>query len=62
MSPDEERWSEALTIERMYEEDAPAWIARRIGALALEGDFAGVIRFQAIAWRIAQLHRHATPS
>lgn len=56
MTPDEERWAEAMTIERMYGERAPHWIAERIGALALDGDVAGVARFRAIAARIALLH------
>ncbi len=49
MTPDQERWAEALAIERWKGADAPRWIAERIGALALAGDVAGVERFRAIA-------------
>jgi hypothetical protein len=55
VTPDEERWAEALAIERMFGEAAPAWIAGRIGALALAGDAAGVQRFTAIAQRLEAL-------
>lgn len=49
MTPDQERWAEALQIERMYGNRAPLWIAERIGALALENNVAGVQRFREIA-------------
>ena len=55
MTPDQERWAEALAIEKMKGADAPVFIAERIGALALAGDAAGVERFRAIAARYAQL-------
>lgn len=55
MHPDQERWAEALQIQRMYGEDAPRWLAERIGALALAGDEAGVQRFREIAARYDQL-------
>jgi hypothetical protein len=55
MNPDQERYAEALAIERLHGPDAPRWIAERIGALALAGDVAGVARFQEIAIRLDQL-------
>lgn len=55
MTLDEERWAEAMTIERMYGDRAPHWIAERIGSLAIAGDAAGVARFKEIAARLDQL-------
>lgn len=55
MTPDEERWAEALAIERQHGAMAPMWIAERIGALALAGNFAGVARFREIAAKYEQL-------
>lgn len=43
------RLAEALAIERLHGPAGPAWIAAKIGALALAGDEAGVSRFRAIA-------------
>lgn len=61
MNPDQERYAEALAIERLHGPGAPRWIAERIGALALAGDVAGVARFQEIAIRLDGL-RHAMQS
>jgi hypothetical protein len=55
MTPDEERWAEALAIERQHGAMAPVWIAERVGALALAGDLAGVARFREIAAKYEQL-------
>jgi hypothetical protein len=55
MTPDHERWAEALMIERQHGERAPVFVAERIGALALAGDDAGVERFKQIAARLDQL-------
>lgn len=57
MTPDQERWAEALAIERLHGDRAPVWIAERIGALALAGDAAGVERFRQIAKRLDELRR-----
>lgn len=57
MTPDQERWFEALAIERRYGADAPRWIAERIGALALAGDRAGVERMKLLAGLLDQLKR-----
>ena len=48
-SEDEQRWAEAMEIERLHGDDGPRWIAERIGALALAGDEDGVERFRRIA-------------
>jgi hypothetical protein len=55
LTADQERWAEALAIERQHGEVAPMWIAERIGALAMSGDFAGVARFRAVAAKYEQL-------
>ena len=53
--PDAERWAEALAIEKLHGEDAPRWIAERIGVLAQAGDMAGVERFRQIAARFEEM-------
>jgi hypothetical protein len=55
MTPEQERWAETLAIERQHGEMALMWIAERIGALAMAGDFAGVAHFQEIAAKYEQL-------
>lgn len=55
MTPDEERWAEALAIERTKGGDAALYIAERIAALGAVGDTAGVERFEQIRARFAQL-------
>lgn len=55
MTHDQERWAEALAIEQRYGEDAPRWIAERVGAMAIEGNWEGVVRFRDIASRLDQL-------
>ncbi len=55
MTPDQERWAEALAIERQHGMMAPMWIAERIGALAMAGDHVGVARFRKIAAKHEQL-------
>lgn len=61
MSPEEERWAEALAIQRLHGDVAPVWVAERIGALALAGDQAGFERFRAIARRLDKLIRPGAP-
>ena len=51
MTPDEERWAEALAVQRRHGEGAPVFIAERIGTLALEGDLSGIRRWKEIAAR-----------
>lgn len=55
MTPEKELWACALLVEREHGENAPVWIAERIGALALEGDAAGVARWKAIAEKLSLL-------
>ncbi|WP_334656703.1 DUF6961 family protein [Sphingomonas panaciterrae] len=55
--PDQERWAEAWQIHRWKGEEAPLFVAERIGALALADDQAGVIRFKEIAERLDQIRR-----
>ncbi|RUN75488.1 hypothetical protein EJC47_15775 [Sphingomonas sp. TF3] len=57
MTPDQERYAEALAIERMHGADAPRWIVERIGSLALAGDEAGVLRFIESARPLDELMR-----
>lgn len=55
MTPEQERWAEALAIERIHGADASAWIDDRIAALAEQGEAAGVRRFQEIRARLEQV-------
>ena len=55
LTPDQERWAEALAIQKAYGDGAPAHIAERITTLALAGDKAGVRRWTEIAARYDQL-------
>lgn len=41
--------AEAFAVQKRHGADGPAWIASRIGALALAGDWAEVERFRSIA-------------
>ncbi|WP_420854222.1 DUF6961 family protein [Sphingopyxis granuli] len=62
MTPERELWACAAMIERQHGDDAPVWIAQRIGELALAGDAAGVERWKAIAGKLDQLRRGADSS
>lgn len=55
VTPERERWAEALAIERRFGEQATEHIAERVTALAVVGDDAGVARWIAIADRFDQL-------
>jgi hypothetical protein len=55
MTPDQERWAEALAIDRAHGLMAPAVIGERIRSLLLAGDQAGVARWREIAARYDQL-------
>jgi len=55
MTPDQERWAEALAIDRAHGDHAAQWIAEKIGELALMGDEKGVERFRQIATRLDAL-------
>lgn len=63
MTPDEERWAEATTIERIHGARAEAYIAERIATLTAAGNVAGANRFREIIHRHHQLVRgDARPS
>ncbi len=55
MTPEEERWAEALLALRLHGDRAPDWIAERIEALAIVGDERGVERFMGMAVRLDAL-------
>lgn len=55
MTPQHERWAEALAVKRRYGGETAAFVAERIGALALADDDAGVIRWREIAACLEQL-------
>jgi hypothetical protein len=57
LSPEQERWAEALAVERQHGEDAPRFVAERIGELALAGDMKGVLRWREIASRLDEIRR-----
>jgi hypothetical protein len=60
LTPERERYAEALAVERIHGDQAPAFIAERIGALAAAGDEAGVQRWREIADRFDQLQDRGT--
>lgn len=55
MTLEQERWAEALAIDRQFGERAPVHVAERIAALALQDDEEGVNRWVQIAARLDQL-------
>jgi hypothetical protein len=55
MTPEQERWAEATMVLRQHGGNAGMFVAERIGALAVEGDVAGIQRWQQIAARLQQL-------
>jgi hypothetical protein len=55
MTPDEERWSEALGVFQIYGDSALAHAEARIAALMREGDDAGMMRWFEIFERIKEL-------
>lgn len=57
MTPEQERWAEALFVQRVHGERAPLHVTERIGALALAGDGDGVERWREIARHLDQLIR-----
>jgi hypothetical protein len=61
MTQNEQRWAEALAIERMHGEGAHEWVIDRITELAAEGDRDGVARFLEIIDRLDQLRERSTP-
>lgn len=55
MTPDEERWAEALWVLNTHGARAEAFVAERIADLADRFDLAGVARWEMIGHRIEQL-------
>jgi hypothetical protein len=51
----EETWAIALHLDRTKGDDAPAHIAERIGAMAVDGDMDGLLRWREIAAALFQL-------
>lgn len=51
MTFEQERWAEALAVDRLRGPRAPLHVAERTGALALAGDLAGIARWKEIAAR-----------
>jgi len=49
MTSERELWACALAVEHQHGAGASAFIAERIGALAMAGDVAGLKRWKAIA-------------
>lgn len=59
LTPEQERWAEAIAIERMRGEDAVPWVNERIDALLRQGGLEGAERFIQIRERLAILGRGA---
>ena len=59
MTPEQERWAEALAVLRMHGDAAETFIAERIAALAGAGDAQGIARWQEIGGRLLEV-RDAT--
>jgi hypothetical protein len=56
MTPDQERWAEALAVIQMHGDQAEAFVAERL--VALVSDPAGIARWQEIKRRLTDLRRH----
>jgi hypothetical protein len=52
ITPEQEPWAEALAIHLSQGDEAPLFVAQRLGALALGGDLAGIERWRRIAERL----------
>lgn len=52
MTPEQHVWACALAVERQHGTRAVVFVKERIGALALQGDTAGVEMWKAIAARL----------
>ena len=51
----QERWAEALMVQRLHGSGADAHVRERITSLAMLGEEAGVLRWREIQGRLAQL-------
>lgn len=54
---DRDLWELTLKVERDHGDDAPRYIAERIGAAAAEGDQIGIDLWKAVATRLDQLRQ-----
>lgn len=61
LTPDQERWAEALAVQKHYGEQAAKHVASRIDALADAEDLEGVRRWNEIGARLARLRRTGAP-
>lgn len=57
LNRDQQRWAAALWVEKNHGDAEPAYIAKEVERLTLEGDYAGVETWNAIADRFDQLRR-----
>ena len=55
LTPDRERWAEALAVHRQHGDDAMQFVNGRIADLAVKDDRLGVDRWMAISARLKQL-------
>lgn len=55
LTAEHETWAEALAVQRRHGDRTPTFIAERVAALALAGDFDGVSRWRKIAARLDAL-------
>ena len=60
MLSDWELWACANHVLQTHGDKAPLYVAEQIGALALDGNDAGIRTWQAIAERIVQLSSNAS--
>ena len=58
MISDWELWASADQVIKQHGDQALAFVAERIGALALAGDKAGIATWKAIGARIDQMSEH----
>ncbi len=62
LTRDQELWGVALWVEKNHGEGGPAFIAKQIERLALEGDEVGVAMWRTVAERFDQLCRSPQPN
>lgn len=55
MTPQQERWAEALAVMKQHGDDLAAFLTERCVTLAKAGDMAGVARWREIIHRCDQL-------
>lgn len=55
LTRDQELWGIALWVEMNHGESGPAFVAKQIERLALEGDVSGVAMWRTVAERFDQL-------